>query len=213
MTSRDNHTGGRILRRVCLCRDGSPNAQKICPPRRSSPPRFSEGRERRSRPPAYTPHNVNRLLKFHLANVGHKDSQKFISKPFRRGANQELLTAGNPLEVTKGRGGWRGSGFRSYADIGMGHTILISRALIAHSDNASSEDERVAKYVADKRRRRQRWRMTAAKTTVLSSSSFVSSTSSGGPWESLCFIPVGVRGPPSFPVLRIETNYPYRPNP
>ena len=124
---------------------------------------------------------MNRVLKSPLTKIGFKDSRKFTSKAFRRGATQELLTAGNSLEVIKGSGGWWGSGFRSYVDVEMDRAFRISLCLVALSGDSSSDDERVSRNRADRNRRR-RWRKTAARATVLSSeSSSVSSTSSGAP--------------------------------
>ena len=90
---------------------------------------------------------------------------------------------------------WRRSGFRIYVDVQMDHALRISRALIALADDSSSENERGAKNVADKRRRR--WRKTSGRQTLLSAaSSSVSSTSAGDARESLGFISLGVQGAP-----------------
>ena len=178
-----------------MCQYDSPKARKICHRRRISPLIAQRVEVGGPISPSFTRRNVNRVLKFSLSKVGPKDSRKFTSNAFRRGATQELLTSGNSLDVIKGSGGWWGSGFRSYVDVAMGHAFRISRCLITLSEDSSSDDERVSRYTADRNRRR-RWRKTAAKVTVLSSaSSSVSSTSSGAPWESMGAESLGVQDP------------------
>ena len=61
-------------------------------------------------------------------------------KPFTGGgATQELLMAGNSLEVIKGAWGWWGSGFRIYVDLEMDQASRIPRALIELIDSDSSD--------------------------------------------------------------------------
>ena len=210
MTNRKNLTGGRILKRVCLCQDDSPKARRICPPRKIWPVIAQRVEVGGLIPPSFTRRNVNRVLKFTLSKVGVKDSREFTSKVFRRGAAQELLTSCNSLEVIRGSGGWWGSGFRSYVDVEMDPSFRISRCLFALSGDSASNDERVSRYTADKKRRQQ-WRKAAAKATVLSSASFsISPKSSVTPWESLGVKSLGVQDPP-LPVLRI-LKYHYKRN-
>ena len=178
MSQRKNLSGGCILKRLCLCGDSSHQARKISPPHRIWPLILSRVGRGELLFPGFSRNNVNRILKTTLVKIGFPGGEKFTSKAFRRGATQELLLAGNTLEVIKGSGGWWGSGFRSYVDLEMDNAFRISRCLIVLSDGSSSEDEKRAKQ--DQRRRKQHRRKPYPKAET-SVSSPNTSTSSGTP--------------------------------
>ena len=105
--------------------------------------------------PSFPRSNINRLPKTTLTKIGLPEGEKYTPNAFRRDSAHELLQTGNTLEVTKGPGGWWGSGVRSYVDLEMDNAFRISMALIVLSDGSSSEDEQKTKHA---RQRRTPWR-------------------------------------------------------
>ena len=127
--------------------------------------------------PSFPRSNINRLPKTTLTKIGLPEGEKYTPNAFRRDSAHELLQTGNTLEVTKGPGGWWGSGVRSYVDLEMDIDFRISMALIVFSDGSSSEDEQKTKQ---DRHRRKTWR----KAKLPNGDTAVSpntSTASGGP--------------------------------
>ena len=78
---------------------------------------------------------------------------------------------GNSSEVTMGRGGWWGVGFRIYFDVEMGCAFRVSRPLIALGDSGSADYGGFPAKEATGRKRGRKWPHTRDKSNSGSSSS------------------------------------------
>ena len=138
---RKNIRRGCISRHPCRCDEGSSLARVLSPVHRVWPRIILRTPARGFLFHRLTATKSNIQLKRGSMASDLARGEKFASRCFRRGATQDLLTAGPATATSRGSGRRWGVGFKAYIDTQMADALKISPLLDKVSDSESETED------------------------------------------------------------------------